>query len=95
MNTKQEELSQKTINRLTQYHTILREYIKKSLTNITSAKISEIIGIDESQVRKDFKYLKNSGKCRVGYNIKLLKARASDIYHSTLAAASGDDIFAA
>ncbi|MBR6127689.1 redox-sensing transcriptional repressor Rex, partial [bacterium] len=32
-----------------------------------------LLNIDNSQVRKDIKYLDNSGKCRVGYDAKQLK----------------------
>ena len=48
-------LSQRTINRLTQYHTVLRDYAKKDIENITSALISQFLKIDETQVRKDLK----------------------------------------
>jgi len=67
------ELSQRTINRLTQYHTILREYSKKEIQNITSAQISSFLKIDETQVRKDLKSINCKGKCKVGYIVSELK----------------------
>ena len=67
------ELSQRTINRLTQYHTVLREYSKKEVENITSAQISSFLKIDETQVRKDLKSINCKGKCKVGYVVSELK----------------------
>ena len=67
------ELSARTINRLTQYHTILREYTKKNIVNITSAQISNFLNIDETQVRKDLKSIACKGKCKVGYVVLELK----------------------
>jgi len=66
-------LSQRTINRLTQYHTILRDYSKKGIENITSALISQYLKIDETQVRKDLKSINCKGKCKVGYVVSELK----------------------
>jgi len=61
----------KVINRLTLYHYILEDYNENE--NISSTKIAELLDIDNSQVRKDIKYLNNTGKCRVGYNVQKLK----------------------
>ncbi len=66
-------LSERTINRLTQYHTILRDYAKKNIENITSSQISFLLGIDETQVRKDVKSINCKGKCKVGYSVFELK----------------------
>lgn len=66
-------LSQRTINRLTQYHSILREYSKKNIENVTSAQIAELLKVDETQVRKDVKSINCKGKCKVGYNVCELK----------------------
>lgn len=67
-------LTQRTINRLTQYHTILRDYAKKNIENITSSQISLLLGIDETQVRKDVKTINCKGKCKVGYSVLELKS---------------------
>lgn len=71
-------LSQRTINRLTQYHTILRDYTKKNIENITSSQISQLLGIDETQVRKDVKSINCKGKCKVGYVVSELKEIIED-----------------
>ena len=72
-------LSQRTINRLTQYYTILRDYFKKNIQNITSSQISQLLDIDETQVRKDIKSINCKGKCKVGYNVVELKAIIENI----------------
>ena len=72
-------LSQRTINRLTQYHTILRDYSKKGIENITSALISQYLKIDETQVRKDLKSINCKGKCKVGYVVSELKEIIEDV----------------
>lgn len=67
------KVPQKVVERLTLYHSILMEYLEKGNESISSPQISSRLGIDDSQVRKDFKLLNNDGKCRVGYNIESLK----------------------
>ncbi len=63
----------KVSNRLTLYHSILTEYIENDIEHISSPQIAQRLGIDDSQVRKDFKLLNNAGKCRVGYLTTELK----------------------
>ena len=60
----------KALNRLTLYHFILND---QNSDYISSATIADLLHIDDSQVRKDIAYLGNSGKCRVGYDVKRLK----------------------
>lgn len=62
----------KVINRLTLYHFIL-DTLNEDEQFISSTKIAQLLRIDDSQVRKDLKYLDYSGKCRVGYDAKKLK----------------------
>ena len=62
----------KVINRLTLYHYIL-DTLPEDEQYISSTKIAQLLCIDDSQVRKDLKYLDYSGKCRVGYETKTLK----------------------
>lgn len=67
------KFSDKVINRLTLYHCILTDYIKKDIEFISSPAIASLLKIDDSQVRKDLSLLNNAGKCRVGYIVKDLK----------------------
>ena len=68
-----DNISGKVINRLTLYHCILQDYIKKGTEYISSKQIASLLKIDDSQVRKDINLLNNSGKSRVGYIVKELK----------------------
>lgn len=68
-----EKISNKVINRLTQYHSILVASIKKGETTVTSSYMAQLLKIDDSQVRKDVSMLNNTGKSRVGYDALELK----------------------
>lgn len=62
----------KVVNRLTLYHFILDD-LREDEQFISSVRIAKFLNIDNSQVRKDLKFLDNPGKCRVGYDAKKLK----------------------
>ena len=66
-------ISDKAINRLTLYHCILMDYIEQNIEFVSSKQLAGLLKIDDSQVRKDISFLKNSGKSSVGYNVKELK----------------------
>lgn len=67
------KISTKTIQRLTLYHCILRDYLDKKIEFISSSYIASLLKIDDSQVRKDINFCKVSGKSKVGYNVAELK----------------------
>lgn len=67
------KFSDKVINRLTLYHCILTDYISNDIEFISSPQISNLLKIDDSQVRKDLNLLNNVGKSRVGYIVRDLK----------------------
>lgn len=67
------KIPEKVVNRLTLYHSILIDCLKEDIKNITSPQIAKKLGIDDSQVRKDFHFVNNIGRCRVGYSVKELK----------------------
>ena len=66
-------LSDKVINRLTLYHSILTDYIEKNIEYISSPQIADLLHVDNTQVRKDIALLNYKGKCKVGYKAKELK----------------------
>ena len=66
-------IPEKVLQRLTLYHSLMVEYINRGITTISSPKIAQRLHIDDSQVRKDFKLLNNMGRCKVGYDVALLK----------------------
>ena len=61
------KVSEKTISRMTLYHCILTDYIIKGIDTISSPQIASLLGIDDSQVRKDISFIKNSGKSSCFY----------------------------
>lgn len=67
------ELSEKVIKRLTLYHFILNECVDNGLEYISSPRISELLNIDNSQVRKDIGLINHNGKCKIGYEVAKLK----------------------
>jgi redox-sensing transcriptional repressor len=71
----------KVINRLTMYHFILDD-IREDEKYISSTKFANLLNIDNSQVRKDLKYIDNQdgyrGKCRVGYEVLKLKNKIEE-----------------
>lgn len=67
-------LSNKVINRLTLYHSILSDYMEKNIENISSSNIADLLHIDNTSVRKDIALLGYKGKCKVGYKTTELKA---------------------
>lgn len=71
-------ISDKVIQRLALYHSIVEEYIKNNEDTITSSYIASLLKVDDSQVRKDISLLYgkdgSSGKCRVGYLVSDLKS---------------------
>ena len=62
----------KVVNRLTMYHCILED-MRDDENFVSSNRFANLLNIDNSQVRKDLKYIDNQGKCRVGYEVKGLK----------------------
>lgn len=66
-------LSDKVINRLTLYHSILTDYIEKNIEYISSPQIADLLHMDNTQVRKDIALLNYKGKCKVGYKADQLK----------------------
>jgi redox-sensing transcriptional repressor len=71
------DIPDKVINRLTLYHFILDD-LREDEQYISSSKIAQLLNIDNSQIRKDLKYLEKPGKARLGYDAKILKKAIED-----------------
>ncbi|MBR6301287.1 redox-sensing transcriptional repressor Rex [bacterium] len=69
---KRMNIPDKVVNRLTLYHFILDD-LREDEKYISSSKIAQLLNIDNSQIRKDLKYLDKPGKARLGYDAKILK----------------------
>ncbi len=70
-------IPEKVINRLTLYHFILDD-LREDEKYISSSRIAQLLNIDNSQIRKDLKYLARPGKARLGYDAKILKKAIED-----------------
>jgi len=71
------DIPEKVINRLTMYHFILED-MREDEKYVSSTRFANLLNIDNSQVRKDLKYIDNQGKCRVGYEAKALKHKIEE-----------------
>ena len=67
----------KVVNRLTMYHFILED-MREDEKYVSSTRFANLLNIDNSQVRKDLKYIDNQGKCRVGYDVQQLKRKIEE-----------------
>lgn len=70
-------IPEKVLNRLTLYHFILED-MREDEEYISSIRLANLLNIDNSQVRKDLKYINNPGKQKVGYEIKTLKRKIEE-----------------
>ena len=62
-----ERLSNKVISRLTLYHCVLVDYIEQGIEYVSSMKLSHLLSIDDSQIRKDIKLLEYGIKGEIIY----------------------------
>lgn len=70
-----------TFERLKKYHALLKQLsYDKKYQFLLSDDIANMLGIKPEQVRKDFTFLKTSGKPKVGYNIIELLDELEDIF---------------
>ena len=84
-----DRFSNKVISRLTLYHCVLVDYIEQGIEFVSSTKLSKLLNIDDSQIRKDIKLLEYSGKCKVGYSVRELK----EIIEKCLTFSKNKDVF--
>lgn len=71
------------------YHCVLVDYIEQGIEFVSSTKLSKLLNIDDSQIRKDIKLLEYSGKCKVGYSVRELK----EIIEKRLTFSKNKDVF--
>lgn len=72
MPTELNKIPEPSLRRLPWYLSYAKIAQKKGETNLSSTQIAQEIGIDASQVAKDFSFVNISGKTRVGYDINQL-----------------------
>lgn len=72
MNYKGKNVPEVVIKRLPRYYRYLGDYLKSGVTRISSAKLSEKMGVTASQIRQDFNYFGGFGQQGYGYNVEYL-----------------------
>ncbi len=84
-----DRFSNKVISRLTLYHCVLVDFIEQGIEHVSSMKLSQLLNVDDSQIRKDIKLLEYKGKCKVGYSVKELK----EVIENRLTFSKNKDVF--
>ncbi len=84
-----DRFSNKVISRLTLYHCVLVDFIEQGIEHVSSMKLSQLLNVDDSQIRKDIKLLDYKGKCKVGYSVKELK----EVIEHKLTFSKNKDVF--
>ena len=67
------------IKRLPRYHRYLGDLLRDGRLRISSAELSEIMGVTASQIRQDLNCFGGFGQQGYGYNIKYLYSKISDL----------------
>lgn len=67
-----QKISQSTIQRLPLYYNLAKNLLKTGKDFITSSFISDIVGVDDTLVRKDVAAIGCAGKPKFGYNLREL-----------------------
>ena len=72
MNFKGKNVPEVVIKRLPRYYRYLGDCLKDGVMRISSAKLSEKMGVTASQIRQDFNYFGGFGQQGYGYNVEYL-----------------------
>lgn len=69
----EKEISPSVISRLPRYYRFLCELHKQNAERVSSARLSEMMGLTASQIRQDFNCFGGFGQQGYGYNVEQLK----------------------
>lgn len=73
------ELGRPLMKRLAHYHQIAAQAAERGLNHVSSAFLAELLGIDDSLVRKDMAIAEVSGRPKVGYDLADMLSRLEDL----------------
>lgn len=73
------QVSSAVIKRLPRYHRYLGELLREGKLRISSAELSELMGLTASQIRQDLNCFGGFGQQGYGYNIKYLHGKISEL----------------
>ena len=79
MNFKGKNVPEVVIKRLPRYYRYLGDYIKSGTARISSASLSEKMGVTASQIRQDFNYFGGFGQQGYGYNVEYLYGEIAEL----------------
>ena len=72
-------ISNSVIKRLPRYYRFLGELKSSGMTKISSAELSQRMGLTASQIRQDLNYFGGFGQQGYGYNIEILQSEIAKI----------------
>ncbi len=73
------QVSAAVIKRLPRYHRYLGELLREGKLRISSAELSELMGLTASQIRQDLNCFGGFGQQGYGYNIRYLHGKISEL----------------
>ncbi len=76
---KDDEVPLAVIRRLPRYHRFLGELLREGTLRISSAELSELMGVTASQIRADFNRFGGFGQQGYGYNVKYLHSKLGEL----------------
>ncbi len=74
-----EDVSVAVIRRLPRYHRYLGELLRENHLRISSAELSQLMGVTASQIRQDLNCFGGFGQQGYGYNVKYLYGKISEL----------------
>ena len=79
INAQKPQVSTAVIKRLPRYHRYLGELLREGKLRISSAELSELMGLTASQIRQDLNCFGGFGQQGYGYNIRYLHGKISEL----------------
>ncbi len=76
---KDEDVPIAVIRRLPRYHRFLGELLREGTLRISSAELSELMGVTASQIRADFNRFGGFGQQGYGYNVSYLHSKLGEL----------------
>jgi redox-sensing transcriptional repressor len=76
-------IPRKTVYRLSLYYRALQRLKQNAIDTVSSAALAKAAGVKPTQLRKDLTYFGQLGTRGLGYNVKALSARLTDVLGTT------------
>jgi redox-sensing transcriptional repressor len=76
-------IPRKTVYRLSLYYRALQRLRQNAIDTVSSAALAKAAGVKPTQLRKDLTYFGQLGTRGLGYNVRVLSARLTDVLGTT------------